>query len=171
MPGRKGMRHGVRSHATCHPDRLDMGHGLCKSCYFKSRYYNDGGATKRRMMEYTKAHPEMRKAIWWKHAYGLTPEQCNELYTKQDGRCAICHEPGTLYGLNVDHDHVTGYVRGLLCGLCNRALGQFRDRLDLVVSAKRYMEEWEVRFSKGEGLIGRKRREQSRKPHLRITHK
>lgn len=138
------MRHGVRSHALCHPTRLDMGHGLCKSCYSKQRYRTDGGATRAKMTAYAKAHPEMRRAIWRKHAYGLSLEECEALHVRQKGACGICGEPGTVYALNVDHDHVTGRVRGLLCGLCNRALGQFRDRIDLVIKAKDYMERWEA---------------------------
>jgi hypothetical protein len=54
----------------------------------------------------------------------------------QDGRCLICAEATTLA---VDHDHRTGEVRGLLCSLCNRALGHFRDAPVLCERAALYL--------------------------------
>jgi hypothetical protein len=44
-----------------------------------------------------------------------------ELYDLQGGRCGIC---GTDESLVIDHDHRTGFVRGLLCRGCNNAEGQ-----------------------------------------------
>ena len=41
----------------------------------------------------------------------------------QDGRCAIClREPTDSRRLDIDHDHKTMQVRGLLCHTCNRRL-------------------------------------------------
>lgn len=47
----------------------------------------------------------------------------------QGGKCAICGRPPKPGGrrLNIDHDHITGAVRGLLCASCNRMLGWARD--------------------------------------------
>lgn len=68
-------------------------------------------------------------------AYGLTPEDYDKMLLSQNGVCAICgSEPGGRWKrLFVDHDHVTGAVRGLLCHLCNTALERvdnFRDSID-----------------------------------------
>ena len=54
----------------------------------------------------------------------------------QGGLCAICREAPAEH---VDHDHETGQVRGLLCFNCNGALGQFRDRTDLMLRAVAYL--------------------------------
>lgn len=61
--------------------------------------------------------------------YGVTPDEFDSMLAEQDGRCAICRsdDPGAWPNWCVDHDHVTGEVRGLLCFHCNTALGHFRD--------------------------------------------
>lgn len=53
----------------------------------------------------------------------------NDLFTKQNGRCAICgmHQNDLIYKLQVDHNHKTNLVRGLLCISCNMLLGQHKD--------------------------------------------
>lgn len=59
--------------------------------------------------------------------YGITAQQWNKIYKRQNGLCLICFKPILKYGnklgklaASVDHDHKTGRVRGLLCWLCNR---------------------------------------------------
>ena len=63
-----------------------------------------------------------------KRRYGLTEQARTDLLASQNGRCAIC---GTAESadvqLKVDHCHTSGTVRGLLCHLCNVALGMFED--------------------------------------------
>ena len=59
--------------------------------------------------------------------YGLTPEDEARLFARQSGRCALCHKNLNIGAsehrvrYHIDHDHVTGIVRGLLCAGCNRA--------------------------------------------------
>jgi hypothetical protein len=54
--------------------------------------------------------------------YGLTIDEFRAMHEAQSGRCAICDESIDINadwrkrgGVHVDHDHVTGRVRGLLC--------------------------------------------------------
>lgn len=54
--------------------------------------------------------------------YGLTPEQFKALWDAQGRVCAICGKPVKVRRPTVDHDHVTGEVRGLTCLPCNREL-------------------------------------------------
>ena len=51
-------------------------------------------------------------------------------------QCVIC---GVEDVLVVDHDHVTGKVRGMLCNHCNRGLGHFRDDPMLLEFAAQYL--------------------------------
>jgi hypothetical protein len=55
---------------------------------------------------------------------------------EQDGKCAVCHE---VAGLHVDHCHAKGSVRGLLCVRCNRGLGYFKDKPELLKRAAAYL--------------------------------
>ena len=80
-----------------------------------------------------------------KNRYGITWQQYESLYRQQGGVCAICQgvplSPGKRLG--VDHDHSTGKVRGLLCGLCNTALGGFREDPSLLRAAIAYLSVYE----------------------------
>jgi len=57
--------------------------------------------------------------------YGITEDDYEILLASQQGRCGICgksiFENGKL--LAVDHDHLTGEIRGLLCSSCNLGIG------------------------------------------------
>lgn len=73
--------------------------------------------------------------------YGITAAHFDQMLAEQRGLCAICQEAPAAH---VDHDHDTKRVRGLLCFNCNGALGQFRDRSDLMLRAVGYLRrgEW-----------------------------
>lgn len=80
---------------------------------------------------------------WWQYKYGISPEQYLELFDNQKGKCAICGRglnEGETY-FNVDHDHSTGEIRGLLCSQCNRGLGAFKDNVKLLEKAVKYLKE------------------------------
>ena len=92
-----------------------------------------------------------------KKKYGLTIENYNALLEKQGGVCALCgvkpcdwknlrqlsEEDGRkkrkLNRLAVDHNHVTGKVRGLLCVSCNRALGCLGDTEEAILKVLDYL--------------------------------
>ena len=83
-----------------------------------------------------KARRRRIKNRWRVKKYGITVEQYTQMMEDQDGFCAICYaEPAT----HIDHDHETGRVRGLLCGACNRGLGQFKEDADTVAFAAAYL--------------------------------
>lgn len=59
------------------------------------------------------------------------------LIEEQGGLCAICREAKPLQR---DHDHTTGFIRGLLCRECNIILGIAKDSPDLLRRAVAYLE-------------------------------
>lgn len=72
--------------------------------------------------------------------YGLTPAQLAELRQSQFNRCGICtREFGPVFRPEVDHDHATGQVRGLLCCRCNKGIGQFGDNPEHLDNAAIYL--------------------------------
>jgi len=85
-----------------------------------------------------------------KFKFCLSVEEYQDILTKQDGKCAICHQDetfvtrwGTVASLAVDHCHETDKVRGLLCRRCNQAIGKFNDDPDLLQKAVDYLKkEW-----------------------------
>ena len=80
--------------------------------------------------------------------YGISVGEIEELIEQTGNRCMICDThaddvPHTAFRYNplvVDHDHVTGKVRGLLCPTCNAGLGHFQDNKTLLINAVRYLE-------------------------------
>ena len=74
--------------------------------------------------------------------YGITKEDYTGILEKQNSCCAICGTSGTRK-LCVDHNHDTGKVRGLLCDMCNSALGFFKDSKLTLSSAVEYLEKYD----------------------------
>lgn len=73
--------------------------------------------------------------------YGINSEQRDAMFEAQGSCCKICgkHESGHRRALAVDHCHITGAVRGLLCDNCNRGMGYFQDDVELLRAAIKYL--------------------------------
>ncbi len=89
-----------------------------------------------------------KRKLALKTKYGITLEQYNEIFKKQDGLCAICGQSETTIdtryntprSLAVDHCHKTGIVRGLLCNSCNPMIGNSKDDIEILTNAIKYLE-------------------------------
>lgn len=87
--------------------------------------------------KYRETHREQLRATRRFRRLGITKEDYEQQLACQDGLCALC------WAVNpnqTDHDHQTGRFRGILCGLCNRGLGLFKDRPDVLRRAAAYIE-------------------------------
>lgn len=97
--------------------------------------------------------------------YGISLEQYNKVFLYQKKACAICkipHIPGKPR-LSVDHCHLSGELRGLLCWGCNRKIAAFKDNIALLKAAATYLTKPPIRVVLGmvfsaPGRIGSKKR-------------
>lgn len=108
----------------------------CKDCRNKRRN------------EYRRNNPERFKNEILRRTFGITLDEYRKILEKQKGVCAICGKPetstfkGKLRHLSVDHNHETGQVRGLLCNDCNAAIGFFKDDIEILANAIKYLVFW-----------------------------
>ncbi|WP_234377004.1 endonuclease VII domain-containing protein [Streptomyces sp. TP-A0356] len=72
-----------------------------------------------------------------KRRYGIAEAERDELIASRGGVCRTCPSASAAH---VDHCHGTGRVRGVLCFSCNAALGQFKDRPEVMRRAAAYVE-------------------------------
>lgn len=131
-----------RSHSTT----KDHKRTICKSCddANQRRWYaankEEYAAT---TLAWQRKNPEKRKGYRIKATYGISFDDFLDMLKAQENKCKIC---GTAHSMNtsktrlcIDHDHVTGKVRGLLCDKCNRGLGVFRDNPEFLLKAAEYL--------------------------------
>lgn len=71
-----------------------------------------------------------------KTMYGISIEEYNSMCKAQQRKCAICRKVSKL---QIDHDHKTNELRGLLCLHCNVGLGHFLDSQVILTAALRYL--------------------------------
>lgn len=135
-----------------HKDKRDGYSSWCKDC--RNKHHREYHKNNKNNLEYKKRRSQQQKAYrartprsyeqrkkeWLKSLYGMTVEDYNNLLNSQNEVCAICSQPcKTKKGLAVDHNHITGKVRGLLCANCNGAIGMLQEDPDIIEKAKQYI--------------------------------
>lgn len=95
-----------------------------RECQRQNREHSNAYERERRAK-----NPKAFRQTRLKTRYGLTHDDYQKLYEKQAGVCALCLDrPAS----DVDHDHATGVVRGLLCRACNLGIGMFGENIDRI---------------------------------------
>lgn len=139
-----------------------MENKTCKTCgetkpitdFYKSNQYFSSHCKvcdSKKNKAYHEKHKERRhlqhRAWRTKSKYGLTLEEYDEMLKSQGNLCAICGNLETIdRAMAVDHDHVTGLVRGILCSNCNNGLGRFKDDIKVLENAIEYLRNHNVRI-------------------------
>ena len=125
--------------SKCHINEVRPQGGKCRSC--------EAEATRNYWLEHKKPRPQsvrktsteeatLRHRAWQCKQYGVDFIDVLEQIEKQDSRCSICGKQSKLV---IDHNHKTGFYRGLLCSSCNMALGAFDDNVELLSNAIEYV--------------------------------
>lgn len=98
-----------------------------------------------------RANQREKEAARRLRSYGLTQETYDAMWVAQGERCAVCRtDTPTSRGWCIDHDHVTGDVRGILCSQCNSAAGMLADSAVLSMCLADYL----ARFNQSESWWG-----------------
>jgi HD-GYP domain-containing protein (c-di-GMP phosphodiesterase class II) len=104
-------------------------HHYCKKCNSvqRKRTYNYDQSRKIRIL----------------NSYKINIDDVQKIYILQNKKCKICKTENPSVsnygGLHIDHCHVTGEVRGLLCNSCNILLGLAKDNISILNSAIDYL--------------------------------
>lgn len=113
----------------------------------QSRLWRDANKDKvreKKRRDYATNGDEIRAVLrdfHFRRKFGISLAERDALAEQQGNHCSICgtHESELDKRLAVDHDHVTGAVRALLCQSCNLGLGFFKDRPELLEKAAEYV--------------------------------
>jgi hypothetical protein len=87
--------------------------------------------------EYVKKYRKNNREKIISKLYKMPVGEWTRMLINQQGLCNICLVQ--LKKVHVDHCHVSGRVRGLLCVSCNNGLARFRDSVEILNAAIRYL--------------------------------
>lgn len=121
------------------PDAIPPGHKFCRVCATVKPFAEWSRSTRAAdglQSRCKQCASEAGRRDHLAKSYGLSPDDVASLLRQQQGVCLICLRRPAVH---VDHDHVTGEVRGMLCFRCNAALGQFDDTPATLRRAARYL--------------------------------
>jgi hypothetical protein len=109
---------------------------------YERKYYLDN---RERLLQHDKIYRQKNRALIYltkiKRLFGVSKEHFEMLWNLQNGRCAICDLEFCLEKRNwtVDHNHITGKVRNLLCNPCNKFIGFARENCQILTNAIGYL--------------------------------
>ena len=121
----------TREYRRRHPERLKE---ITRRSYLKNR--------EQKMAYFQKYRAEGRHVknarvqAWRRQGIEITWDEYEALRKAQGEACKLC---GKSRQLAVDHDHATGYVRGLLCAQCNTGIGHLGDNVEGLERAIAYL--------------------------------
>ena len=134
----------MRQWREAHPDKVASYRKKFNATHdtneMSRKYYQDHqDAMKEKARRYRQTNKARIKRNRLRSRYGEV--KYDEMFTKQEGRCAICgrHQSELPKALCVDHVHNTGEIRALLCSDCNLGIGSFFDNPDLLILAAEYL--------------------------------
>lgn len=85
-----------------------------------------------------------------KRLYNISLNEYNQMLQAQNEKCAICktHYSQLHKKLNVDHDHISGKIRSLLCSDCNLGIGHLKDSIPRLKAAILYLTKYKKLYER-----------------------
>lgn len=124
-------------------DRLQSS---CKVCQHNAQtewYKKNPAANRNQCKKYYGGNKNKWRERQYKNTYGMTIEEIEGMFVSQNGKCPICEkEFQTIKTMHIDHDHMTGVTRELLCGKCNTAIGLLEENIKHMENAINYVKKW-----------------------------
>lgn len=120
----------------------------CRSCRTAAtKIHHDKPENKKQRKWYNQKYEPIAENKRLIKNYGISLEHYNNILKSQSECCAICHrhismsltKSGKPKKLAVDHHHLTGAIRGLLCFQCNSGLGNFKENISFLQKAISYL--------------------------------
>ena len=141
----------------CKIYKIIKAHNLCNNCYIRNdnpikikKHYDKSNKKRKKLLKkfykkyYLKRKQEYRerdRKFKLNRFYNLTLEEYQSIFIRQNGRCAICDRDlkKLLITPDIDHNHLTGEVRGILCRRCNIAISYFDNDIGWLRMAIKYL--------------------------------
>lgn len=128
-----------------YPDNnfFEQGRRVCRKCRAKKKMVTrrDKGIPSK--IKHNVPKELKTRSYNLKNHFNMTLDDYDEMYRNQSGCCAICgtHQSELGRTLCVDHNHITGEIRGLLCNDCNTAIGKLKtdEGIELLQKAIKYL--------------------------------
>lgn len=118
-------------------------HRWCKECFLEDGAFRDKQNPERRKEYKRRYNRKHREELRYKRifkVYGMPRDEWERRKRDQNNCCKLCNSSER--PLVVDHCHISGKVRGLICNRCNRALGLFGDNVEGVQNALKYLKDF-----------------------------
>ena len=104
-------------------NKKHYGYGFCRLHYSRQPKVVES----RKQYRKRPGHIEKQYRRKMKSVYGLDPSKYDKIFKNQNGKCALCNKRQSelTVRLNIDHDHITNKIRGLICNKCNLEVGYY----------------------------------------------
>jgi RNase P subunit RPR2 len=118
---------------------------ICNVCHILKEDYKDFDINQTDAQGRKTTRPtctECRKDIDGIALKSSEKKRMNEIKPEKFFICPICKKPSIPYvtaNLVIDHDHDTGNAREWICDSCNTGLGRFKDNIELMQEAIKYL--------------------------------
>lgn len=125
--------------SNCHPDKPHFGKGLCSMCYHRKYRKCNPSKNKEATRKWRAQNNDKIRNKYLKYQYGITLEQYQQLLEEQKHCCKLCGKTPMIIPV-VDHNHITGQIRGIVCQGCNIAIGHYECFSHMFDTIKQYLE-------------------------------